>query len=220
MRVAAQGVLEELLVDFVRHDRDAFGDDGADAARVVEVVMRQHAVTDRLVRNHALRFRDDRLRARVVLPGRLEDQDVIVELDGERDVAARDSVDAVREPLGGCRGRGRRRASGRRTTGAGRRSRRRDQGREIRWVRMRAQDLRIERGPAAALLHDRRRILEAHVVAIVGVLGRHEHVAEHGVLEPRVDARHEIVAIDVADDAVRAPPGDLLGDSQAISVTC
>ena len=103
----------------MRDDRDAFGDDGADAARVIEVMVRQHAVANRLVRNHALRLGDDRLRARLVLAGRLEDQDVIVELDGERDVAARDAVDAVREPFRCGRRRSRRCAA--RGGGAGRR---------------------------------------------------------------------------------------------------
>ena len=201
--LAGQGVLEELLVHFVRHDRDALGDDGADPARVIEVMVRQHAIANRLVRNHAFRFGNDRLRARIVLPGRLEDQDVIGELDGERDIAARDAVDAVRQPLRGRSGRGGRWASGRRTARAGGRRRRRHQRRQIGRIRVRSEDLRVERRPAAALLHDRGRILEAHVVAVVGVLGRHEHVAEHGVLEPRVDARHEVVAIDVADDAIR-----------------
>ena len=198
---AAQGVLEELLVHFVRHDRDALGDDRADAARVIEVMVRQHAVANRLTRNDALRFGEDGLRARFVLTGRLEDQDVIGELDGEGDVTARDAVDAVREPLRRRGGRSRW-ASGRRTTRAGRRGRRRHQRREIRRVRVGAQDLRIERRPAAALLHDRGRILQPHVVAVVGVLRRDEHVAEHRILEPRVDARYEVVAVDVADDAV------------------
>ena len=70
------------------------------AAGVIEVVVRDHAVADRLVRDDLLRLGDDGLRPRLVLRARLEEHDVIGELDGERVVGAVDAPHAVGELLG------------------------------------------------------------------------------------------------------------------------
>ena len=97
----------------MRHDRGALGHDGGQAARVIEVMVRQDRVADRLVRDHPLRLGDDRQRPRFVLRAALEQHDVILELHRQRVVRAVDAVHAVRELLG-RRARGRRRRTRRR----------------------------------------------------------------------------------------------------------
>ena len=91
---SVERALEELLVVLVSHDRRALGDQRRQAARVIRVRMRVDDVADRLLREELLHFVDDGLSARDVLPG-LDDDDVVLELDGERVVGAVDLVDAI-----------------------------------------------------------------------------------------------------------------------------
>src|SRR5262245_10625250 len=65
---------------------------------MVEVAMRVNHVTDRLVRNQTLRLGDDRESARFALP-RLDEGNVVLEVDRDDRVAAGDQVDAVAELL-------------------------------------------------------------------------------------------------------------------------
>ena len=64
---AANDLLVVRLVDLVRDDRRALGDERAQAARVIEVLMRVDDVADRLVRDQPLRLGDDRVGALVAL---------------------------------------------------------------------------------------------------------------------------------------------------------
>src|SRR2546426_102554 len=66
--------------------------------------------------------------------------------------------------------------------------RRRQQLLEVCGILMSAENVRRESRPAAALLHDLRRKFDAiRSVAILGVFGLYQHVAEDGILEPRFD---------------------------------
>src|SRR5215475_14498541 len=78
------------------------------------MVMRDHAVSNRLVRYDFLRLGDDGLRPHFILRPWFEKQNVVCELDGEGVVRAVDTKDAIRQLL-------RRRAGGRLLTAAGRR---------------------------------------------------------------------------------------------------
>ena len=89
----AQPLFQKALVVRVGDDRDPFGGKRREAAGVIEVRVRVDDVPDRLVRNHLLGFGDDRDAARFALPA-FEHDDVILELDRQRDVAAGDPVDA------------------------------------------------------------------------------------------------------------------------------
>jgi hypothetical protein len=65
---------QELQVHLRGHDRDALGGDGRQAARVIDVVVRDDAEANRLVREDPPGFGDDRLRARLVLRSGLEEE--------------------------------------------------------------------------------------------------------------------------------------------------
>ena len=90
----AERLLQEALVVRVRDDGDALGRKRRQAARMIEVRVRVDDVPDWLVRDDALRFGDDRQAARLVLPA-FEHDDVVLELDGKRHIAAGDAIDAV-----------------------------------------------------------------------------------------------------------------------------
>ena len=92
--------LEVRLVDLVRDDRGALVDEGAQTARVIDVVVRVDDVANRLAGNEPLRLGDDLVRARLALRP-LEDDDVVAEVDGEGCVTAENQEDAVGDLLGG-----------------------------------------------------------------------------------------------------------------------
>ena len=66
---------------------------------MIEVMMGNHAVANRLVGDHLLRLGNDRLAARLVLRPRLEENDMIGELDRERVVGAVDAEHAIGQLL-------------------------------------------------------------------------------------------------------------------------
>jgi len=86
----------------VDEERHALGDKRRQAARMIEMWMRADDVPDAFGREQLPGFGDHGETARFVLPS-LEDDDVVFELDGERDVASRDAIDAVGELLGRSR---------------------------------------------------------------------------------------------------------------------
>ncbi len=186
-----------------RHDR-------GEAAGVIEMMVRDHAVPDRLVRDDALRLGDDCLRARFVLRSRLENQRVIGELHRQRVVGAGDSKDAVGKLLR----RRRRRGTGSRWCRrllVRRRARQRRGTVKSFWrsagFATRTQDVGFEDRPAAAPLNDSRREFQAVGIAIVKVLRFDEHVAEDRMLEPRLDALDEVLIVDEPDQAIRLAAG-------------
>ena len=65
---------------------------------MIDMAMGVDQVLDRLVGNQTLGFGDDGQRARLVLP-RLDERDVVLEIDCDHGVAAGDQVDAVTELL-------------------------------------------------------------------------------------------------------------------------
>ena len=149
-----EDLLEVVVVVLVRDDCDVLGHERGEPARVVEVRVRVDDVADRLVGDDALRLGDDREAARFALPA-LEHDDVILEFDRERHVAAGDAVDAVGQLLRLNRRRWRR-AARRRGWCAGRWRRRRHQLREVRWIGHGARNHRLQRGQARPLLRSGR----------------------------------------------------------------
>ena len=94
MRGALSAFSKNALLSFCVMIGDALGHDRRQPAGVIEVRVRVDDIADGLVRNDLPRLRQDRLSARLALPA-LEHEDVVAELDGESDVPARDTVDAV-----------------------------------------------------------------------------------------------------------------------------
>ena len=177
--------------------------------------MRDHAVTDRLVRDHLLRLRDDRLRARFVLRTWLEQHDVIGELHGQRVVGAIDSEDAVRQFL---RGRARRQPRGRRH---GRRRRAAGGGGGVINCAMFA-GLASRPESAARRSASRRasarfgRELQAVGVAIVACIRPRRACRRRPGFPATSALSRPASAVDVADDLIRLSPGDFAG---ALNVT-
>ena len=73
----------------------AFGGNGSEAARVIEVMMRDHAEANRLVGDHFLGFRNDGLRTRLILRTGFEEHDVVGHLDRHGVVGSVDPEHAV-----------------------------------------------------------------------------------------------------------------------------
>ena len=94
---AATNLLEERPARLVRDHRDAFARERAHAARVVEVVMADDEVLDRLVRHERARFLDDGQRA-VVVERALDDDQVVLHLDHH---AVMRAAGHVPHPVGG-----------------------------------------------------------------------------------------------------------------------
>ena len=91
---AAHGLAEPCLVDTVRDDGQALGHRGAQAAGVVEVVVAQHQLRDRLARHQLLGLRQHRPQAR--LGAGLDNRHVVGELHHQvRNRAAGQKPDAL-----------------------------------------------------------------------------------------------------------------------------
>ena len=90
----AQGLLQIGLVVLVRDDGDPIGRKRRESAGMIEVRVCIDDVLDRLVRDDAPGFGEDRDAARLVLSA-LEHDDVVFEFDGQRHVSTRDSIDAI-----------------------------------------------------------------------------------------------------------------------------
>ena len=157
----AQHLLEVRLVDLVRQDGRALGDERPQPARVVEVAVRVDDVSNRLVRNQPLGFGDHRQRPRLALPA-LDEGDVVLEVHGDHGVAARDQVHAVAELLGYGR-RIRRRRRGRRRSATARGWRLNRDGR----VHLHVAQGQVEDRIPTLPLHDVHRELHAVHVLVV-----------------------------------------------------
>src|SRR6185503_19570590 len=132
---------------------------------------------------------DDGLRPRLVLRARLKDQNVVRELDGQRVVGTVDPEHTVGELLRRrTRGGAARPARTAGTTATACRRRRRDERLDVVRAGANAERLQVERRLPAALLYPLRRIHHAVGVAVFGVDLLDEHVAEHRIAEPRLDA--------------------------------
>ena len=183
------------LAVVVGEDDGPVGRERRQPAGVIEVRVRVHDVLDSFVRDQPLGLCDHGQCARLALPA-LEHDDVIFELDGERHVAAGDAIDTVGQLLRG--GRPCHRRSDRR------RRRRRHQRREVRRIGASLPNESDVRFHADAALPDPGGRPEAAAeVRVVTVKGLDMHVAEYGMLDPRLDALDELLRVDVADDSIR-----------------
>src|SRR5262245_10438077 len=120
---------------------------------MIEVMMRNDAETNRLVRNDFLCFRDYGFSSVLILRTRFEEEDVIGKLDRKRVVCAIDPEDAVGQ-LFRCRSRSGL-LSGRRGCSAAA-LRRRQELLQVRRIRVRTKNVGCEGRPATALLDDLR----------------------------------------------------------------
>ena len=94
----AQNFFEIGLVHPVREDGRPFGDERAEAAGVIDMAMGVDHVPDGFVWNQAPGLGDHGQCARPILP-RLDERDVVLEIDRDYRVAAGDQVNAVTELL-------------------------------------------------------------------------------------------------------------------------
>src|SRR5207247_5092121 len=187
----AQDFLQIGFVYLMGEDGRPFGDEPAQAARVIDVAVRVDQVFDRLPGNQALGFRDDGQRAGLVLPA-LDDRDVVLEIDRDHGVAAGDQVDAVAQLLR-LRGRvGRRRGRGGRA--APPLLRLDVDGR----VHLHIGDVQIEDRKPTLFLDDVHRELRTAGVLVVAVARLEAHVADELVVYPRLDALDHVLRVDVA----------------------
>jgi len=188
----------EVRVDAVRDDGHALGDEGANAARVVEVVMRVDQVADRLGGDERLHLRDHG-QGPLFTEGRLDKRHVIPELDSQ---AVR-SNRRHQQPhaLGHLH---RLDAANRRNRPPGRLG---DVDR-ARHIRLDVADGHVEHGEPALFLHNPSRKLHAGHVAVVRKAVLHEHVAEERLRHPRFHSFKKVLTVDVAVDLVFPLPGE------------
>ena len=187
---------------------DALARERAHAARVVEVVVADDEVLDRLVRHERARFLDDGQRA-VVVQRPLDDDQVVLHLDHH---AVMRAAGHVPHAVGGL-------LALHAHVGIGRLLdvvRHRDVGGGV------GLDLRhreLERGEAAVALADLRRELHAPEVAIVGVAHRDGHVAEDGTRHDPVDALDQVGGVEGRGrlEAARDPEGDRAALQRALA---
>ena len=170
--------------------------------------MRVHDVTDWLVGDQLLRFRDVRETTRLGLSG-LKHHDVVLELHNHRIVTAGSSgepVEAVAELFGSDHQRSGRTTSRSATSAAtagrcGCRSQRCDIGR----IRLRRRHRDFKVGPPTARLHDLRRRYDSTEVLPTRVGGEDVHVAHDVVTQPCLDPIDDVLFVHVAvDDVVLA----------------
>ena len=195
--------LEILEAGVVGDQRDALARERAHAARVVEVVMADHEILDRLVRHERARFLDDGQRA-VVVQRALDDDQVILHLDHH---AVMRAAGQVPHAVGGLLGRDLHvriprlpDAVRHRHVGGG--------------VGLDLRHRELERGESADGLPDLRRELHAAEVAIVGVAHRDGHVAEDGIGHRPVDTLDQVGGVE-SRHRLEAP-GDSEGDRAAL----
>ena len=98
VRIPENLLLVVPLVRFVRDDRNAFGHVRPHPPGMIRMVVRVDHVLDRLVRKHPLRVGDRRQRL-FVAGRRLDDHDVVVELDEECSASRRKSGTRRRSPI-------------------------------------------------------------------------------------------------------------------------
>ena len=148
-------------------------------------------VPNRLVRDQPLRFGNDGLGASFALRS-FDDHDVILELDGEAGVPAKNQVDPFAEFLDRNRWSRRRRGCWRAATAASGWRRLNRDGRVDFDVRNRE----IEDRMVALPLHDMHRKLHSAEIPEVGVGGFENHVAEERIVDPGFHAFDEILVVD------------------------
>ncbi len=161
---------------------------------MVEVVVRVHDVADRLAGNQLLRLVDNLGGAGFALRA-FDDDDVVLEVDGDGRVAAEDEEDALCELFGRHAGRGharRRRRASRRAASPLRRLNG-DRG-----VGPHLGHAQVEDRVAALPLHDLHRKLHAAEVLVVGVHGFEQRVAEVRGVNPCLNPFNQVLIVDVS----------------------
>src|SRR5215471_9996371 len=159
---------------------------------MIEMGVRQNGISDRLVRNQALRFCNDLLRARLALCSPFKENNVVFELYRHGVIRPVNAVHAVGKFFGfwPWRCRSGSRSSGRYRCSSSPALRRwwRQQLLDIRRIGIGPEQLRLECGPASSLLDNGGGELEPVVVSVIGVEGLYEHVAENWILNPSIHA--------------------------------